>query len=81
MIHSYFVYCFKDDYTNGVMLRYITDPTDKDLMLPGISCISYHFIFYMQLILLLHQHISSSLSHRVHEPGRDTIKQYDQPKL
>ncbi|XP_067233336.1 epidermal growth factor receptor-like [Chanodichthys erythropterus] len=23
-----------DDYTNGVMLRYITDPTDKDLMLP-----------------------------------------------
>uniref|UniRef100_A0A8C1X974 Receptor protein-tyrosine kinase n=1 Tax=Cyprinus carpio TaxID=7962 RepID=A0A8C1X974_CYPCA len=26
-----------DNYTNGVMLHYITDPTLKDLMLPGIT--------------------------------------------
>nr|XP_005174236.1 melanoma receptor tyrosine-protein kinase-like [Danio rerio] len=27
-------HCSPDDYTNGEMLRYITDPTQKDLMLP-----------------------------------------------
>ncbi|XP_016119741.1 epidermal growth factor receptor [Sinocyclocheilus grahami] len=32
-----------DNYTNGVMLRYITDPTLTDLMLPGITI---HFMSF-----------------------------------
>uniref|UniRef100_A0A8C1DQJ4 receptor protein-tyrosine kinase n=1 Tax=Cyprinus carpio carpio TaxID=630221 RepID=A0A8C1DQJ4_CYPCA len=39
-ISFYGILSFKmilDNYTNGVMLHYITDPTLKDLMLPGIT--------------------------------------------